>query len=385
MTTALHTHGDKLTCFTAALASALAARGETQWWRPLLADGPFLAVTPAAALLRFEHHATPPLPALGLRITGDNDWDTAYSAISAQIAEHGVAVILADTYRLPWQRGHRRLHAPHWLAIVDEGGWVAEDPLSMTTEYGPQPGTRVHIPDPDKLRTWAVSLGATDRALTLREEAMAGTTDIAAHRTYRWLEADPARAQRTPQRADPDRQQSRLGSHHDPLRAQLDQQRLPLDPLRSPPRLDPPLPQPSPRPFGLGSEGLKPTGHMSADRDRLSGPDALRALAARYRFARTEADFDQIDDLWQALRQRELLLWAAEHDPGLLDEAGRAHWEQAVARWRTLPPLLLHARMRAASGKTADTGRLAETLSELAELEPGPRVPATSSPTGDHS
>ncbi|MFI1917560.1 hypothetical protein [Nocardia sp. NPDC020380] len=372
MSTALHTHGDKLTCFTAALASALAARGETRWWRPLLADGPFLAVTPAAALLRFEHHATPPLPALGLRVTGDNDWDTAHSALSAQIAEHGVAVILADTYRLPWQRGHRRLHAPHWLAIVDDGGWVAEDPLAMTTEYGPQPGTRVHIPDPGKLRTWAVGLGATDRALTLREEAMAGTTDIAAHRTYRWLEADISAAQRTPQH-ELDRTRSQLGSHHDPLRAQRD--RLPPDPAQH---------QPSPQPFGRGSEGLRPSSHMSADRDRLSGPDALRALAARYRFARTEADFDQIDDLWQALRQRELLLWAAEHDPDLLDEAGRAHWEHAVGRWRTLPPLLLHARMRAASGTSIDTGRIAETLSELAELESGPRVLATSSPTGDH-
>lgn len=377
MTTALQTHGDKLTCFTAALASALAARGETRWWRPLLADGPFLAVTPAAALLRFEHHATPPLPALGLRVTGDNDWDTAHSAISAQIAEHGVAVILADTYRLPWQRGHRRLHAPHWLAIVDDGGWVAEDPLAMTTEYGPQQGTRVHIPDPGKLRTWAVSLGATDRALTLREEAMAGSTDVAAHRTYRWLEADPAQARHTPQGASLERPQSRFGSHHDPLRAQLEH--LPLAP-----QTHQPTHQPSPRPFGLGSEGLKPTGQMSADRDRLSGPDALRALAARYRFARTEADFDQIDDLWQALRQRELLLWAADHDPGLLDEAGRAHWEHAVGRWRTLPPLLLHARMRIASGTSTDTGRIAETLSELAELESGPRVLATSSPTGDH-
>ncbi|MFI5777658.1 hypothetical protein [Nocardia sp. NPDC051570] len=304
MTTPL-LHGDKLTCFTAALAGALTAREDARWWRPLLSEGPYLAVSPAEGeLLRFEHHPAPPLPTLGLRVAGSDDWDTAYGALAEQISRHGAVVLLADYFNLPWQRAHGRLHGTHWLAIVDHGGgWVIEDPLDFATDLGHQPGSRIQVPDPVELRSWATALGEHHSASTLREQAMAGADDIARERTYRWLEADP-------------------------------------DPLITP----------------------APVG-------RLVGKDALAALAARYRFARTPADFAQNDDLWQALRQRETLLWAARHDPEALDEAGRAHWERAVARWQALTPLLLHARMRAEHGGTVNTGLIAETLTELADFE----------------
>ncbi|MBF6327044.1 hypothetical protein [Nocardia transvalensis] len=314
MTTTLLDHGDKLSCFTAALATALEARGEADWWRALLSEGPFLAVAPAGDHLRFEHHATAPLPALGLRITGSDDWDTAYAALSEQISRHGVVVLLADYFNLPWQRAYKQLHGTHWLAIVDAGdGWLIEDPLDFATDLGPQSGSRVPVPDPSALRSWAVGLGKHHPVSTLREEAMAGTADIAADSTYRWL----APAESTPGPGN--------DNTHEPT----------------------PLP----------SSG------------RLSGSDALLALAARYRFARTAADFEQIDDLWQALRQRETLLWAAQQDRELLDDAGLVHWERAVARWRALPPLLLHARLRAANGGTVNTGLIAETLTELADFE----------------
>ncbi|GAA5090732.1 BtrH N-terminal domain-containing protein [Nocardia iowensis] len=304
MTTALATHGDKLTCFTAALASALVARGVNRWWRPLLAGGPTLAVSPAEDdLLLFEHDGTPPLPALGLRVNGADDWATAYHALEEQVAEHGSVVLLADIFHLPWQRGHQRWHAPHWLAIVETiDGWLVEDPLTMTTELGPQTGQRVPVLSAAELRGWSTGLGAGDTVALLREQAMAGSRDIHIGRTYRWLEAQPSEP--------------------------------------SPPR-----------------EG------------RLVGADALVALASRYQFASTPDDFTQLDDLWQALRQRELLLWAAEFDPEVLDAAGRDHWERAVAQWRKLPPLLMHARMRAAAGGTVQTGLIAETLLSLAEYE----------------
>ncbi|WP_069166751.1 hypothetical protein [Nocardia altamirensis] len=304
MTTALSTHGDKLTCFTAALASALVARGETHWWRPLLAGGPQLAVTPAADdLLLFEHDATPRLPALGLRVHGDDDWATAYNALEEQVAAHGSVVVLADIFHLPWQHGHQKWHAPHWLAIVETiDGWQIEDPLTMTTELGLQTGQRVPVTSAAELREWSTSLGAEDTVALLRETALAGTDDIHIGRTYRWLESHAA-------------------------------------------------PPPPPR------------------ADRLVGADALVALASRYQFASTPEDFTQIDDLWQALRQRELLLWAAEHDASVLDADGRAHWEQAVAQWRKLPPLLMHASMRAAAGGTVQTALIAETLLTLAEFE----------------
>ncbi|MGW4845118.1 hypothetical protein [Nocardia brasiliensis] len=304
MTTALSTHGDKLTCFTAALASALLARGETRWWRPLLAGGPTLAVTPAEQdLLLFEHDDAAPLPALGFGVHGDDDWATAYHALEEQVAAHGSVVLLADIFHLPWQHGYQKWHAPHWLAIVATvDGWVVEDPLTMTTELGPQAGQRVPVLSAAELREWSVSLGPGDTVALLREQAMAGTAQIQVGRTYRWLQTRPA-ALRTPRA------------------------------------------------------------------DRLVGADALVALASRYQFASTPDDFTQIDDLWQALRQRELLLWAAEFDDEVLDDAGREHWERAVARWRKLPPLLMHARMRAAAGGTVQTARIAETLLALAEYE----------------
>lgn len=304
MTTALSTHGDKLTCFTAALASALLARGETRWWRPLLAGGPTLAVTPAEQdLLLFEHDATAPLPALGFAVHGDDDWATAYHALEEQVAAHGSVVLLADIFHLPWQHGYQKWHAPHWLAIVATvDGWVVEDPLTMTTELGLQAGQRVPVLSAAELREWSVSLGPGDTVALLREQAMAGTSQIQAGRTYRWLKTGPAAL-------------------------------------------------------------------LAPRADRLVGADALVALASRYQFASTPDDFTQLDDLWQALRQRELLLWAAEFDDEVLDDAGREHWERAVARWRKLPPLLMHARMRAAAGGTVQTARIAENLLALAEYE----------------
>ncbi|MBF6130915.1 hypothetical protein [Nocardia brasiliensis] len=304
MTTALSTHGDKLTCFTAALASALLARGETRWWRPLLAGGPTLAVTPAEQdLLLFEHDATAPLPALGFAVHGDDDWATAYHALEEQVAAHGSVVLLADIFHLPWQHGYQKWHAPHWLAIVATvDGWVVEDPLTMTTELGLQAGQRVPVLSAAELREWSVSLGPGDTVALLREQAMAGTSQIQAGRTYRWLQTGPAAL-------------------------------------------------------------------LAPRADRLVGADALVALASRYQFASTPDDFTQLDDLWQALRQRELLLWAAEFDDEVLDDAGRAHWERAVALWRKLPPLLMHARMRAAAGGTVQTARIAENLLALSEYE----------------
>ncbi|WP_280404942.1 hypothetical protein [Nocardia brasiliensis] len=304
MTTALSTHGDKLTCFTAALASALLARGETRWWRPLLAGGPTLAVTPAEQdLLLFEHDATAPLPALGFAVHGDDDWATAYHALEEQVAAHGSVVLLADIFHLPWQHGYQKWHAPHWLAIVATvDGWVVEDPLTMTTELGLQAGQRVPVLSAAELREWSVSLGPGDTVALLREQAMAGTSQIQVGRTYRWLQTGPAAL-------------------------------------------------------------------LAPRADRLVGADALVALASRYQFASTPDDFTQLDDLWQALRQRELLLWAAEFDDEVLDDAGREHWERAVALWRKLPPLLMHARMRAAAGGTVQTARIAENLLALAEYE----------------
>ncbi|WP_280391996.1 hypothetical protein, partial [Nocardia brasiliensis] len=260
--------------------------------------------TPAELFLwLYQPAPTAPLPALGFAVHGDDDWATAYHALEEQVAAHGSVVLLADIFHLPWQHGYQKWHAPHWLAIVATvDGWVVEDPLTMTTELGLQAGQRVPVLSAAELREWSVSLGPGDTVALLREQAIAGTSQIQVGRTYRWLQTGPAAL-------------------------------------------------------------------IAPRADRLVGVDALVALASRYQFASTPDDFTQLDDLWQALRQRELLLWAAEFDDEVLDDAGREHWERAVALWRKLPPLLMHARMRAAAGGTVQTARIAENLLALAEYE----------------
>jgi len=295
-------YGEQLTCYTAALAVAIAASGETRWWRSQLAGGPVLALSPAGDLVRFEHHATPPLPALGLHHRWAGDWSAAGPALAAELSRTGVVIVLGDVYQLPWQRGHRRWHAPHWFTVVDRpGGRRVDDVLSMTTDLGPQRPSLVRATG--ELADWAVAVPPDDPVHILREQAVAGHADIGLGSSYRWLEAG--------------------------------------------------LPQPAPGP---------PSG-------RLVGADALAALAERFRFAAGPEDYRQADDLWQALRQRELLVRAAADDAGLLTPDGVEHWRRAVQAWRALPPLLLHARMRAEAGASVDTGRVADALFSLCEFE----------------
>ncbi|MFI7002395.1 hypothetical protein [Nocardia sp. NPDC050175] len=296
--------GDKLTCFTAALATALVVRGEERWWRPLLAGGPTLSVSSVGDLLLFEHHAISPVRALGLRVNGSNDWATAFHAVDEQVTRQGYGIMLADTSNLPWQHGYRRWHAPHWITIIGRSnGWVIEDPLTMTTELGPQACQRIEVPSESELGEWSVSLQPDDTVLRLREEAVVGSKDIYAGRTYRWLEVGAS---------------------------------APLAPPRA---------------------------------GRLCGADAAITLACHFKTVDNAAVFLQVDDLWQALRQRELLLWAAGHDPALLDAPAFEHWESAMAYWRKIPPLLMRARMRAEAGAKVNTSLIVEILTKISEYE----------------
>ncbi|KAA0022366.1 hypothetical protein [Antrihabitans cavernicola] len=102
---------------------------------------------------------------------------------------------------------------------------------------------------------------------------------------------------------------------------------------------------------------------------RMSGADAMMTLARHFEVASKATDFLQVDDLWQALRQRELLVWSAGHDSELLGVSEREHWEHATQLWRGLPLQLMRARMRAESGKKVDTALIVDTLEALSEYE----------------
>lgn len=328
-----------LTCYSAALAAWLAVR-DPRWWRPLLAGGPTLGTSPAdGGLFLFHHHSAPLLPSLGLAVRWTDRWSRARESQREQLARHGAVTVCGDAYRLPWQVAHGRRHGPHWFTVVrgPEGDAVA-DALAMTTQDGPQQPCRVPLDDalPEE---WCRALpGDGDPVHWLREDSVSGTSHTGRGARYRWLTWDgdaPAPA------ADP-------GMQPGPGRARC-------------------APE-----FGAA---------------------AVRALAERVRTDGPLALHRQADDLWQALRQRELLLTAAGQDEGLLDQDGLAHWQRATAVWRRLPRILLRSRLRADSaldtpapgtppgpGAAADTALLG-ALTALAAYEGRHPVPAPAART----
>jgi hypothetical protein len=102
----------------------------------------------------------------------------------------------------------------------------------------------------------------------------------------------------------------------------------------------------------------------------VQGAAACRTLADHYDSAgHIPQSYAQAEDLWQAVRQRELAAAAAEDESMPIGVEGRLHWRAAVAEWRRIPALLLHARLRAQAG-TADPARhLSAALRRVADYE----------------
>lgn len=172
---------------TAALAVWLAVRRRC-WWRPLLAGTPVLAVTPQPdGLVRFEHHPRPPLEALGLELRYADDWATARGAYRRELAESGALVICGDAYNVPWQRGHRRWHAPYWFTVLRDGAdWVVEDPLSTEAQGRPAGPLRVRV-EPGQLLRWSRAPQLYTAVQHLRELSVVGHGPPGLGVRYRWL------------------------------------------------------------------------------------------------------------------------------------------------------------------------------------------------------
>jgi hypothetical protein len=93
-------------------------------------------------------------------------------------------------------------------------------------------------------------------------------------------------------------------------------------------------------------------------------------------FERGAAGLDsyrQADDIWQALRQRELLVRVLEIEGRLGELVGLPPpepWQRVTELWRRLPPLLVHAQLLARTGARPDTAKaLVDTLRAIAEAE----------------
>ena len=80
------------------------------------------------------------------------------------------------------------------------------------------------------------------------------------------------------------------------------------------------------------------------------------------------AAYRQADDLWHAVRQREFVSASLTADPWV--DVDPAVWEPVLERWRSIPPLLMYARLLAESGRTGHAvSTLLDTLQWLAEAE----------------
>lgn len=298
--------GERLSCYTAALATCI-AHDERRWWRPLLAGGPVLAVArqPSGAWA-FDHAPRPWVPQLGLQVRFSDDWPTARADLDAVLDAGSPVIVAGDVFNLPWQRGHRRRHASHWVTVHRRCDTLTvDDPLVFLTEDGRQDSHRGPV-TLDELASAGRALPAGDEIAWLRERSVIGGGDPGEGAAYRWLV-----------------------------------------------------------PSGVGN---RPSATPPAP---LVGPDALHALADDVLSAGIEAPvLRQLDDLWQALRQRELAAEAAVLDPDLFGGSAAArHWQEAVEAWRELPVVMRYAQHQAAAGSARANGEVAEVLRGLAAWE----------------
>ena len=284
------------------------SRNEDRWWRPLLDGGPELAVTPQPSGVWRFDHS--PRPWLEVLGLSVRSASTWAEARVELAADFaaGPVILAGDIFTLPWQLEHGSRHAPHWVAIYREGADLVADDPLILMNEAGTQQSYRGVFTLDDLAEIGTAMPAGNEIHWLRERSVIGAQDPAEGAAYRWFAAGPAVAD---------------------------------------PRYD--------------------------DPGRLTGPDALRALADDLDARGAEsAVLLQADDLWQAVRQRELAAAVAKQDPEFFD-VGAAEAErrlEALAVWRDLPVLLAHARIRAAVGNPRATAGASEVLRELAELEP---------------
>lgn len=306
---AMSAWSEKLTCYTAALGVWLAHR-QSDWWRPLLAGGPYLRVRNAGNLWHFDHSPEPWARALGLAARGCDDADEAQAAVATLRAE-GPVIIAGDVFRLPWQQGYRRRHAPHWF-VMPATGAVSEllDPLAMTDDLGCQGPFRGPVPGAP-FAEWTRALPGGNAVHEARERSVIGPGPTYLGYRYRWLE--------------------------------------PITPC--------------------ACEG-EPAQDAPGAGDRLEGSDACHALADHFaEHGDNPETYAQVADIWQVMRQRELAVAAAAVDPHLMTQGALAHWRAGLEHWRRVPGLLLHARLSASAQRPQPARAVVRALRAAAAFE----------------
>jgi len=131
-----------LSCYTANLHRYLAAESDAS---ALVAGSVRLAVRvdSARGLLAFSHHE-PSLDRLPdgsrLRYAGAPTPAEALAAVAGELAEHGRALVVVDSSRLPWSVTRAGPPTPHWLLVDGRraGGWHVVDGFAALLPAGEQ-------------------------------------------------------------------------------------------------------------------------------------------------------------------------------------------------------------------------------------------------------
>jgi hypothetical protein len=347
--------GDLLSCYTASIAEYMTAAGID----PDLVIGTqaYLAVRPAdGGICEFIQFHTPlrgdtPGHSLHLRRRHTPDPAEARARIIAEIARSGRAIVVGDTFNVPWQVAYQKSHAPHWF-VMD--GFADEAPAGSSDRL-PGRALRVHVTDrfefindageqrpfrgwvrADAIGSLAVASPDPNPVYALRDlRAFAdtggppdGDAGIAPD-GYQWYELAGA-----PSAAEPDT-------------------RLVLDRLaatqaactRSPSSGEP----------GAG-DAASPGPHPGDG--WVAGPDAAAALADHIAANIGEpATYDNSDDVWVTARNRQLFaetLSALGQRRGLppLAEVGTGSAAEAARAWAVIPQLMQYNLRSLSRGRT---------------------------------
>lgn len=319
--------GDLLSCYTASIAEYMTGAGIDVD----LAIGAqaYLAVRPAeSGACEFVQFHTPlrgDVPTHSLRLARRRTADPgeATALITAEVARSGRAIVVGDTFNVPWQVAHTKAHAPHWFVVDgvrdDAASVHVTDRFEFVNDAGEQrpfhgwlaagdlPSLATANPDPNPVFAWR-----DQHAFADREDPGAVATA-----GYQWYVLDG------------------------PPRAAAPGTALLLDRLAA----------------TQAAAGLAPPGARPGD-GWATGPDAVALLAEHFTAHIAEpAAYDNSDDIWVTARNRQLFadtLSALGPRLGLEPVTELGIWAEAnVAQpWAGIPRLLQYNRRSLDRGRT---------------------------------
>ncbi len=181
------THSNEFTCYSAALATWLAAADDE--WGSFVNPGLWLRITEAHdGLFGFGYFPPALRVRLGLVRTGADDAAEAIAGVRSEIERAGRAIVAGDGYRLPWHVACGRQHVPHWFVLTQTDNRLEfADPFACRNELGVQEAARGAAVE-ESLPELLMALPAEDPVHRLREMlALGDEISEDGPQRYRWF------------------------------------------------------------------------------------------------------------------------------------------------------------------------------------------------------